>query len=67
ILSGPLIEAASAIARTTAGLLILSGIRELEADAVAATYSNQGLEEVARDGDGEWAGIVMRRTTSLAS
>lgn len=67
ILSGPLIEAASAIARTTAGRLILSGIRELEADAVAATYSNQGLEEVARDGDGEWAGIVMRRTTSLAS
>lgn len=59
ILSGPLIDAAPAIARTASDTLLLSGLREHEADAVAAAYMNQGLDETARDGDGEWAGIVL--------
>lgn len=38
--------------------LVLSGIREAEADAVANVYAALGMDEVARDGDGEWAGLV---------
>jgi ribosomal protein L11 methyltransferase len=53
-----LIEAAPALARATRRHLVLSGIREFELDSVAEAFMAQGGQEVARDGDGEWGGLV---------
>ncbi len=61
ILSGILMEAAPAIIASTGRALLLSGIREIEVDAVADTYRTLGLRETGRDGDGEWAGILLEK------
>ncbi len=53
-----LIDAAPALARATRRYIVMSGIREPELDAVAETYHALGLRETARDGDGEWSGLL---------
>ncbi len=61
-LYGPLLlESARALAAVTRHVLILSGIREIEADAVAGAYAAEGLSETVRDGDGEWCGMEFVR------
>lgn len=60
ILGPLLIQVAPQIARLTKRHLILSGIREMELDAVAEAYMQNGGREVGRDGDGEWGGLVFR-------
>lgn len=56
-----LIQAADRLWAATGRYLVLSGIREHEADAVADTFVALGANEVVRDGDGDWAGILLRR------
>jgi ribosomal protein L11 methyltransferase len=63
-LYGPLLlEAAPVLAAATRRTLLLSGIREIEADTVADAYAAEGLEETVRDGDGEWCGLEFSRLT----
>lgn len=59
ILTSVLLEAAPILKRAANKRLLLSGIREIEADAVAGTFMELGCKEVARDGDGKWCGIVI--------
>lgn len=59
ILTSVLLEAAPLIKRATKRRMILSGIREIEADAVADTFVQLGCREIARDGDGQWCGLVI--------
>ncbi len=53
-------DCALRIARASSRWLLLSGIREDEADAVSDVYRRIGATETGRDGDGEWAGLVFR-------
>ena len=59
IISSVLIECSEELVRATGSRLILSGIREREADLVADAFVEQGLRELVRDGDGEWCGLVL--------
>jgi ribosomal protein L11 methyltransferase len=59
ILTSVLIEAAPLIIRSCKKRLILSGIREVEADGVADTFVQFGCRELSRDGDGQWCGLVL--------
>ena len=59
ILTSVLLEAAPMLKRAAKKRLLLSGIREIEADAVAGTFMELGCKEVSRDGDGKWCGIVI--------
>ncbi len=59
ILTSVLLEAAPWIKRATKKRMILSGIREIEADAVADTFIQLGCREISRDGDGQWCGLVI--------
>ena len=59
ILTSVLLEAAPLIVRATKKRMILSGIREIEADAVADTFVQLGCREIMRDGDGHWCGIIL--------
>ncbi len=59
ILTSVLLEAAPLIKRATGKRMILSGIREIEADAVADTFIQLGCREISRDGDGKWCGLVI--------
>lgn len=59
ILTSVLLEAAPMLKRATRKRLLLSGIREIEADAVADTFIALGGREVSRDGDGQWCGLVI--------
>ena len=59
ILTSVLLEAAPLIKRAATKRILLSGIREIEADAVADTFIQLGCKEVSRDGDGQWCGIVI--------
>ena len=61
ILTGILLQAAPTLYRATRQRLILSGIREIEADAVAETFIQLGAREIMRDGNGEWCGIILDR------
>lgn len=58
-----LIEAAEKIVRAATRHVVLSGIREVEVDAVADAFLAQGAEEIIRDGDGEWCGLLLRVPT----
>lgn len=60
LFSNLLKDCARRIARASSRWLLLSGIREDEADGVAETYGRLGATEVGRDGDGEWVGLVFR-------
>ncbi|WP_372807561.1 50S ribosomal protein L11 methyltransferase [Pontiella sp.] len=59
ILTSVLLEAAPELKKAARKRLLLSGIREIEADAVANTFIELGCKEVSRDGDGKWCGIVI--------
>jgi ribosomal protein L11 methyltransferase len=59
ILTSVLLEAAPLIKRAANKRILLSGIREIEADAVADTFVQLGCREVSRDGDGQWCGLVI--------
>ena len=59
ILTSVLLEAAPLIKRATKKRMLLSGIREIEADAVADTFVHLGCREISRDGDGQWCGLVI--------
>ncbi|MDH3982179.1 MAG: 50S ribosomal protein L11 methyltransferase [Kiritimatiellaceae bacterium] len=59
ILTSVLLQAAPLIKRAAKKRILLSGIREIEADAVADTFIQLGCKEISRDGDGQWCGIVI--------
>ena len=59
ILTSVLLEAAPLIKRAAKKRILLSGIREIEADAVADTFVQLGGREISRDGDGHWCGLVI--------
>ncbi|MDZ8118079.1 50S ribosomal protein L11 methyltransferase [Pontiella agarivorans] len=59
ILTSVLLEAAPLLKRAANKRLLLSGIREIEADAVAGTFMELGCKEVSRDGDGKWCGMII--------
>lgn len=59
ILTSVLLEAAPLIKCATKKRMLLSGIREIEADAVAETFIQLGCREISRDGDGKWCGLVI--------
>jgi ribosomal protein L11 methyltransferase len=63
ILAGPLIELAPAFAAALApgGTVILAGLLDTQADAVAAAYEGLGLSLVRR-GPGEWPVLVLTRS-----
>ena len=63
ILKGPLIELAPDMARHLAsgGLVILSGLLVVQAEAVTASYEAAGFTPVSREDLGEWAALVLRR------
>lgn len=63
ILKGPLIELAPDMAAHAApgGLLILSGLLVVQAEAVTAAYVAQGFRLVSQDDIGEWSTLVLRR------
>ena len=59
ILTSVLLDAAPLIKRAAKKRILLSGIREIEGDAVADTFIQLGCKEISRDGDGQWCGIVL--------
>ena len=63
ILKGPLVELAPDMARHVAkdGLVILSGLLVVQAEAITAAYVAAGFEPQAREDLGEWSALVMRR------
>jgi ribosomal protein L11 methyltransferase len=63
ILKGPLIELAPDMARHAApgGLVILSGLLVVQAEAVTAAYVANGFTPVAREDLGEWSALVLRQ------
>lgn len=62
LFAGLLQQVADPLTRSAARWLILSGVREAEADDVADTYRARGWREGVRDGDGEWCGLTFRRS-----
>jgi ribosomal protein L11 methyltransferase len=63
ILAGPLIELAPALAGALAprGRLILAGLLDRQAGAVASAYGRRGMRIVARIDRGDWPTLVMRK------
>ena len=63
ILKGPLVELAPDMAKYLAqnGLIILSGLLVVQADAITAAYVAHGFTPQAREDLGEWSCLVMRR------
>lgn len=63
ILKGPLIELAPEMARHTApgGLVILSGLLMVQAEAVIARYVASQFRLRSRDDLGEWSALVLER------
>jgi ribosomal protein L11 methyltransferase len=63
ILAGPLIELAPSVAEAIApgGRLILAGLLDHQAPAVAAAYRRQGMMLSGRVERGEWPTLVMRK------
>ncbi len=56
---GLLIRSAEALCGAAQRRLVLSGIREAEADAVVEAFLHRGAREIERDGDGEWCGAML--------
>lgn len=67
ILAGPLIELAPAIAKALAagGRLMLAGLLDSQADAVATAYRRHGLMMSFRIERGDWPTLVMRKRRAL--
>jgi ribosomal protein L11 methyltransferase len=63
ILAGPLIELAPSVAKAIApgGRLILAGLLDHQAGAVAAAYRREGMMLTGRIDRGEWPTLVMRK------
>jgi ribosomal protein L11 methyltransferase len=63
ILAGPLIDLAPSVAKAIApgGRLILAGLLDHQAAAVAAAYRRQGMMLTGRIDRGEWPTLVMRK------
>lgn len=63
ILKGPLVELAPDMARHVAkdGLVILSGLLVVQAEAITAAYVAAGFAPQGREDLGEWSALVMRR------
>ena len=63
ILKGPLVELAPAMTAHVAqnGLVILSGLLVVQAEAITAAYVAAGFVALAREDLGEWSAFVMRR------
>jgi ribosomal protein L11 methyltransferase len=63
ILKGPLVELAPDMARHVAkdGLIILSGLLVVQAEAITAAYVAAGFAPQGREDLGEWSALVMRR------
>jgi ribosomal protein L11 methyltransferase len=63
ILKGPLIELAPDMKLHTqqGGIVILSGLLVVQAEAVLAAYEAQGFQQVAREDLGEWSALVLQR------
>ncbi len=63
ILAGPLIELAPSVAEAIApgGRLILAGLLDHQAPAVAAAYRRQGMMLSGRVERGEWPTLIMRK------
>ena len=63
ILAGPLVELAPSLAAALApgGRLVLAGLLDRQAEAVAAEYRRQGLMLVESVANGEWPTLVMRK------
>lgn len=61
ILAGPLVDLAPAIAKALAprGTIILAGVLDTQADAVAGAYEGQGMKLTDR-GTGEWPVLVLK-------
>lgn len=56
-----LTAAAPALWEATGRCLMVTGIREVEADGVANAFMDCGASERLRDGDGQWCGMVFER------
>jgi ribosomal protein L11 methyltransferase len=56
-----LVDSARRLADRAGRWLVVTGVREDEAESVAAAFIAQGLNETTRDGDGEWAGMMFTR------
>lgn len=67
ILAGPLIELAPSVAAALqpGGRLMLAGLLDHQADAVAAAYRRQGLMLSSSIVRGDWPTLVMRKRKSL--
>jgi ribosomal protein L11 methyltransferase len=67
ILAGPLIELAPSVsaALEPGGRLMLAGLLNQQAEAVAAAYRRQGLMLSIRIDRGEWPTLVMRKRKAL--
>jgi ribosomal protein L11 methyltransferase len=67
ILAGPLIELAPSVAAAleAGGRLILAGLLDQQAEAVAAAYRRQGLMAGFAVERGDWPTLVMRKRRSL--
>jgi ribosomal protein L11 methyltransferase len=63
ILAGPLIDLAPSVAKGIApgGRLILAGLLDHQAPAVAAAYRRQGMMLTGRVERGEWPTLIMRK------
>ena len=67
ILAGPLIELAPSVSKAIAagGRLILAGLLDGQAEAVAAAYRRHGLVLAFRIDHGDWPTLAMRKRKSL--
>jgi ribosomal protein L11 methyltransferase len=66
ILAGPLVDLAPALAGALApgGRLVLAGLLDHQADAVAAAYRRQSMMAAMRIDRGDWPTLVMRKRKS---
>jgi ribosomal protein L11 methyltransferase len=61
LFSGLLMSSSAPIVRASRRWIVLSGIREFEADGVADAFRHAGALERVRDGDGEWCGLLLEK------
>lgn len=57
-----LLSMAGSLVASTGTYLVLSGIRDPELDEVGRVYREYGLNEIFRDGNGEWGGLAFEKT-----
>ena len=63
ILAAPLVWMAGELAACVSERLILSGLLEEQVDDVAAAYIAEGLREIRRDRQGDWASVEFIKNT----